>query len=228
MREQGQKENASPRASTLRARLRLMGLTSKYLAQRSDNRGLQPPKRRHIEMIVMVVADQNQIDRRKVLESNARWAMPSRSGKWEWRDALRPDRIGQDVDSIELQQCGRVIDEGDTQAALIDARRRWRAEQRVGSAAPLARLPVEHPLQERTPALPAALVVVESLAVEMIGHWAAIVRRGEEGALNGHHPRRRGGCNRDGFGGATHPIYPMRPLGNSEGKRFVDTSPIGA
>src|SRR5579859_8199719 len=99
-------------------------------------------------MIVMIVADENQIDRRKILEADAWRAMTLRSEKPDRRCALGPDRIGEDVDAIELDQRRRVIDERDAQLAARDALRRRLAKRCVGPRAPLAAIAREHPFEK--------------------------------------------------------------------------------
>src|SRR4029077_19810270 len=94
----------------------------------------------------------------------------------------------------ELQQCRGVIDEGDTELAVTDARRRRRSERGVEVVAPRAPLARQLPFQERLFALRSGIRVVKTTAVEMIGARAAVARRGEKKALQ----RDRAACRRGG------------------------------
>ena len=75
----------------------------------------QPPQRRNVQVIVVIVAQQNQIDRRQIFQAHSGRTMAPRSRPGNRAGPLRPDRVGENVDSIQLQQEGGVIDKGDAQ-----------------------------------------------------------------------------------------------------------------
>src|SRR5437867_3012849 len=137
-----------------------------------------------VEMVIVIVAYENEIDRRKVLESNSRRPVAPRASEADRGDALGPDGIGEDVDSIELQQRRGVIDERDAQVAIVHSARRRRSTGRF-DLRPRALLAMQHPLQKGG-AFPLAYVVriEEAFAVEVIRDGPAISRRGNEPALD--------------------------------------------
>src|SRR5262249_12280821 len=83
---------------------------------------LQADQRLDIQMVVMVVCDQDQVNRRQVSERKARIAHASRSNVAEGTDALRVDRIRKNVQAAELQQEGDVIDEGEGDLTAVEVR----------------------------------------------------------------------------------------------------------
>src|SRR6185312_12273200 len=74
---------------------------NRVVAERGDYKRivprLEPGERRTVEMIVVVVTEEDQVDRRQVLEADARRVDPLRAKEGEGRNAGRPDRIGQYV-----------------------------------------------------------------------------------------------------------------------------------
>ena len=71
----------------------------------------QPPHRRDIEMVVMVVAEQHHIDRWQIVKPHPRCADTSGPGELHRAAPLRPHRIGQDVQPSDLDQHGGVTDQ---------------------------------------------------------------------------------------------------------------------
>lgn len=71
-----------------------------------------------------------------------------RPGPFEGADALGPDRVGQDVEAVELDERRRMVDVGHAQAAALDARRRGRPLSRAGPLAPRPALARKLPAQE--------------------------------------------------------------------------------
>ncbi len=63
----------------------------------------QPAQGAEIEMIVMVVADEHNVDTRKIFPSDARRPAAARTDGAEWTCALRPDRVGEDICGVLLQ-----------------------------------------------------------------------------------------------------------------------------
>jgi hypothetical protein len=72
----------------------------------------QPQQGRDIQVIVVVMAQQHDIDRRQVLEADAWDTMAPRPCELHRAGALAPDRIRDDVQFADLQQHRRVVDEG--------------------------------------------------------------------------------------------------------------------
>ena len=64
--------------------------------------GRDATQRRRIEMIVVVVALQHQIDRGKLIESDAGGAMARRSNPGKRAGAMGPDGIAKDVQAFQL------------------------------------------------------------------------------------------------------------------------------
>ena len=125
--------NGLPPVDVLRAR-NAVALEKPRVAESRDDarmkRRHQPTERRQIHVIVVVVAQQHDIDRRQVLEPDSRWRMAPGSRPAHRTRALRPDRVGEDVEAVHLHEQRRVIHERHAQLAASDARRR-RVERRV-------------------------------------------------------------------------------------------------
>lgn len=96
-------------------------------AERTENSGLVLPgealQGRNIEMVVMVMAEKNGVDRWEVFEANAGVAMTLGSGKGDRADPVRPDGIGEKVEAISLEQDSGVIDERDAEGRIQDTLR---------------------------------------------------------------------------------------------------------
>lgn len=58
-------------------------------------------------MVVIAMGNENQVNGRKLVERNAR----SLEAGDEKRDGIRIDRVGKDIEAINLDQNGSVIDE---------------------------------------------------------------------------------------------------------------------
>src|SRR5690349_22647854 len=56
-------------------------------------RRLQPGQRRAVEVVVVIMAEQDEVDRRQVREANAGFVDALRTGEGKWRGAPRPDGI---------------------------------------------------------------------------------------------------------------------------------------
>jgi hypothetical protein len=63
-----------------------------------------------IQMIVMIVADHHEIDAGKILPPDARRATAARADPRQRTWPLGPNRIGQKVESVLLEQQRRVVD----------------------------------------------------------------------------------------------------------------------
>ena len=88
----------------------------------------QPLQRRQVHMVVMIVADEDEVDLGQILEADARRPHPLWADEGEGRSTLRPDRIGENVEPASLDEHGRVADPGDSHQIGIDA---------VNAAAPI-------------------------------------------------------------------------------------------
>src|SRR3546814_5777935 len=55
-------------------------------------------------MIVMIMADHNEVDLRQILEANARLRYTLGAQRREGAGIIRPDRIGKDIESTRLHQ----------------------------------------------------------------------------------------------------------------------------
>lgn len=74
-------------------------------------RGFQPLDGGQIQMVVMVVADHDEIDPGEVLEGDPRGTMPPWAHPAQRAGPLGINGIGQDVEAMELKQNGCVVDE---------------------------------------------------------------------------------------------------------------------
>ena len=83
--------------------------------------GRETIERRDVQVIVVVMADERDVDRRKLLPCQTRGVDALRSREGDRARALRPDRIGQDVQPVHLDEDGRVVDERDAHRAAPDA-----------------------------------------------------------------------------------------------------------
>jgi hypothetical protein len=64
--------------------------------------------RRDVQVVVVIVRDQHDVDRRQILERQAGPRDPARAGERQRARALRPVGIGQDVHAVELEQQRRM------------------------------------------------------------------------------------------------------------------------
>lgn len=102
-----------------------------------------------VEVVIVVVRDQHEVDRRQVAHQDARRVAAKRSGKGDGACATRPDRIGQYVDARDLDQKGRVTDHGHTQPIAGDGKFGLRlGERAVVTSRPRHPSTAELPVQE--------------------------------------------------------------------------------
>ena len=91
---------------------RIMRLHDGVVAERRDDARpmcrVKPRQRLDVEVVVMTVRHQHDVDRRQRFERNAGIVDPHRSHEADRRDALRPDRVDQDVEARGLQKPARV------------------------------------------------------------------------------------------------------------------------
>jgi hypothetical protein len=86
---------------------------------------IQRPQRIGVEVVVVVVRDQHEIDLRHRLQCEGRRRDALRARPLQRRRALRPPRIGEDVEPRHLHQQRGVADGGDARLVALHARRRW-------------------------------------------------------------------------------------------------------
>lgn len=85
-----------------------------------DRRGIAPSEsaqRSGIQMVVVIVADQYDVDRRQVFKTNPGCAMPARTCELHRTGAIAPDRICDDIEFADLQQDRRMVHECHAQLA---------------------------------------------------------------------------------------------------------------
>lgn len=80
----------------------------------------QSPQCRQIHVVVVVVAEQNEVDGGQIVEAQPGWAVALRAGEGYGTDPLGPDGVGQHVEAVHLDEDGCVIDPGDPQATSGD------------------------------------------------------------------------------------------------------------
>ena len=112
-------------------------------AERNDELGLaairQPAQGGEIQMIVVVVAEEHDIDAGKIVEPHAWRAAAARTDPGERTGPLRPDGIGQDVEAALLEQHSGMVDERDVEGSRLPRKRAaWMARrpQRNGGRVP--------------------------------------------------------------------------------------------
>jgi hypothetical protein len=88
--------------------------------------GGQPPERRQIQVVVMVVTYEYQIDGRELLESQPRRMHALRTSPLHRAGAFGIHRIGEHIKSRQLDQEGHMIDEGERDFAGRQRRRQRR------------------------------------------------------------------------------------------------------
>ena len=86
----------------------ILGPDDGVVAQRrDDHRAVPLPEAAdggEVEMVVMVVGDQHRMDRRQILERDARRIDPPGAGETEGARPLGEDRIGEDVEARRLDE----------------------------------------------------------------------------------------------------------------------------
>ena len=89
-------------------RLNVFGAKQTSYALGGDEDGVptarEAAERRKVQVIIVIVADENDGDGRKVVDSNAGISVAARADPREWTGARGPDRVGQDVAGALLQE----------------------------------------------------------------------------------------------------------------------------
>ena len=132
-----------------------------------------------VEMIVVVVALQDQIDCGELIEVNAGGAVSRRSDPGKRTGAMRPDGIAENVQAFELDQERGMSDESGADFSIVDAFWGSRARRRVNPFTPGRAAASEQPFEHASRAVHTALRrgvarIVKVLAVEMVGGRTAV------------------------------------------------------
>lgn len=104
-------------------------------------------QRRDVEMVIVIVTNQNAVNRGQIFDTKTGSAVPLRTRKLDRACAPRPNRIGQEIQSLRLQQDRGMIHPGDAQRAAVDLIGRLLAWRGIDPWPPEANLPVPHPLK---------------------------------------------------------------------------------
>jgi hypothetical protein len=135
-------------------------------------------QRGQIEMIVVVVALQDQINGGKLIEVNSGGAMTGRANPGERAGAMRPDGIAEDVEAFELDQQRGMPDEGSADFSVVYTFGRSGAWRRVNPLAPGCGPASEHPFEDAAGAVRHcghAIARIEKMfAVEVVGAGSGI------------------------------------------------------
>jgi len=100
-----------------------------------------------VEVVVVVVADEQDVNRWQILKADAGSAVALGPGELHGAGAARPDRVGEDIEAAGLQQNRGVIDEGRAEFGAVNTRGRRRAGVGVDPAAPRADFTITHPFE---------------------------------------------------------------------------------
>jgi len=117
----------------------------------------------------MVVADEEDVGWGQIFKADAGGAMAARTGKGERADALREDRVGQEIEAFRLDQDGGVTDEGGAQFAALDARDGFGSWSGRDVLAPGTGLTVGNPLYQLLESMLGSAWIEESSILEVIG-----------------------------------------------------------
>ena len=151
------------------------------VAQRRDNlRAIPLPEAREglqIEVIIMVVRDHHRVDPGQRIERDARGVVPLRPGEPKGTRAPRPDGVGQDIQSADLDEKRRMADERHAQRLRIHRRRRLVAVGARIFIRPRRPRLGQLPAQEIAEAARACLAsgIEEAPPVEMVTRRAVVV-----------------------------------------------------
>src|SRR5450755_3307851 len=142
-------------------------------SMRAEHRTLalarQSLQRGHVEVIVVIVADENAVDGRNILEKNFGITMPPGPKKRNGTDSLGPHRICEYIETFALQQECRVVHKRNAKLAAADAIiRSWSG--RLGDEfAPRTYLPTSDPFQKFGEALWRRSRIEEAAVLKMLG-----------------------------------------------------------
>ena len=71
---------------------------------------------RNVHMVVMIVTEHHDVDRRQIFESDSGRRYAPRAGERNWAGPVRPYGVGEDVETARLDQHARVADNGGAQS----------------------------------------------------------------------------------------------------------------
>ena len=149
--------------------------------QRDDGRKRvdlgETAKRRQVHMIVVAVADKDQVKRWKLFQCYA-WVMVA-LGTYEAERAnpLGPDRVGQNIQAMVLNEQGGMVDIGDAQVIACHALGQLLLARRKRLPDPLGTLAGQLPFDQSPETLfGKGLLVVKLLPIEVIRRRAFVFR----------------------------------------------------
>lgn len=138
---------------------------------------LEPAQGFQIEVVVVIVRDQHQVDRRQRLKRQARVAHAPRADVPQRTDALGVHRVGEDIEAGQLDQKGNVIDERERELPRSKARRQGGPDPILDAPRPGPGPRGNGPAQQVQPTASGAGVRIEKMpAVEMVRE-PTVVRR---------------------------------------------------
>lgn len=88
-----------------------------------------------IEVIVVVVAEEDNVDARKIFKADAGRAITAGAYEAEWAGAVGPDGISENVDAAKLEEERGVVDHGDAEFVGSDGGGRFGGDDVVNEAA---------------------------------------------------------------------------------------------
>src|SRR5207237_6180943 len=175
--------------------LQLKLLQKRSVPQAGDEarvmRFLEPHERVDIEMVVVVVSDEHEVDRRQLIKREPRGAYPLGADPPQGAYPLRIHRVREDIQTPELDQERDVIDERERDLPVIEAGGRRRSGAVLDPFRPLlclSRAPPPQKLPERAP--DGCVRVEEEPAVEVIRGRAMVARPARQRAQHLAYTRR--------------------------------------
>jgi hypothetical protein len=122
------------------------------VAERHDDAGpVSAPETREraeVHVVVVVVADEDRVDGRQVVEGDAGRGVSRRPGKHQRAGALRPDWVEEDIEAVDLDEETRMTHERGAATTFFRPRRRSVRDGGRQCARPSggagAKLPAEH------------------------------------------------------------------------------------
>ena len=119
---------------------RVVTAQDRVVAERHDDAaGMDPRQRRQgreIHVVVMVVRDEDRVERRQCFHRDAGRAHALRPGEGERAGAPRPDRVDEQVEPGRLDEVARVADRGDPERRPGEAFDRRRGRRVVDAGRP--------------------------------------------------------------------------------------------
>ena len=145
-------------------------------SMRAEHRTLvlarQSLQRGHVEVIVVIVADENAVDGRNILEKNSGITVPPWTEKRNGTDPLGPHRISEYIEAFALQQKCRVIHKCNAKLAAANAISRPWSGRGGDESAPWTYLPTSDPIEDFGEALWRHSRIEEAAVLKMIGSAA--------------------------------------------------------